>query len=228
VYKYGETREFDFKSYIVKEISILPFSNEHYVVLESDTNAFQGFLYQTGSVISLGKRNNMNTKLKYSAKLAGGNAYQDQLTYYVYKNEDYQYNCEKGVLTFKVCGAHCLACAGGENSAYVCTTCEPNYGFLDSNNLQCVDKREYPDYYRDPTTHQLLPCYDTCETCNEEGNEEHHHCTKCKSDYSYSMKATSNAESFNCYSDHDKRYYLIEGSKDLVISCDSDKFKYEE
>ena len=88
-------------------------------------------------------------------------------------NKNYEYKCYSNITIVM-------------NNKYICEMCGNNFymKYNDNNNLNiiCFDSKP-ENYYFD--TNQLVykPCYQSCKTCNIDGNPEEHNCIECKEDY---------------------------------------------
>ena len=111
------------------------------------------------------------------------------------------------------------------------------------NIFLCQEKPEY--YYLDINDNIFKPCYESCNTCNGEGNNENHNCIDCKSNYRFLNE--TNKEN-NCYEDCTYLYYfqsdvykctngnncpsnynkLIEEKNKCIDNCENDDtYQYE-
>ncbi len=83
----------------------------------------------------------------------------------------------------------CLSC---ENDYY------PKYNYDKDSFIKCFNS---PDgYYLDPLNKVYKQCYDSCLSCDKEGNELAHNCIQCKDEYIYETKINVSSAYRNCYS----------------------------
>jgi len=137
----------------------------------------------------------------------------------------YEYNgkcyakCSKGLLSdnnnpTKICKCEldkCLSCPQVALNKGLCKECNDNYypKENDESNLG-----EYFDCYKNPEGYYLdiniyKKCYNTCKTCDKEGNSDDHNCIICNSYYPYAIKHN---DIINCYSSCDYYYYYEENN----------------
>ena len=74
------------------------------------------------------------------------------------------------------------------------------------NLFLCQEKPE--KYYLDPINNIFKPCYESCKSCNEEGNIENHNCIDCKLNY---LKLNEVDKPNNCYIECIYLYYFDSG-----------------
>ena len=168
---------------------------------------------------------------------------------YLYPITPYFKNCNN-ILT-------CLSCSQElvESGAdYMCKKCDINndyYALFENDDskkyakcLQPTDSDIPNDYFLDRDAGRYRKCYPTCETCSENGNDEHNNCDRCKSGFSeyvadpktckceynfyYQINSVTNTKTFQCTIDFDcpSDYpYLIINSQNIrqcVSNCPSE------
>ena len=132
----------------------------------------------------------------------------------------YEYNgkcyakCSKGLLSdnnnpTKICKCEldkCSSCPQVALNKGLCKECNDNYypKENDESNLG-----EYFDCYKNPEGYYLdiniyKKCYNTCKTCDKEGNSDDHNCIICNSYYPYAIKHN---DIINCISSCEYYYY---------------------
>ena len=138
-------------------------------------------------------------------------------------SQQYQYeyngkcygNCPKGLLNNNInkeCKCEldkCLTCPPVALKHGLCTECNTNYYPIenDESNLG-----EYFGCYKNPEGYYLdnniyKKCYNTCKTCDKEGNETNHNCIICNPNFLYAIKQN---DIINCYSTCPFDYYYYE------------------
>ena len=134
-----------------------------------------------------------------------------------YNGKCYDY-CSKGLLSdnnnneINTCKCEldkCLLCPQVALNKGLCTKCNDDYYPIenDASNLG-----EYFDCYKNPEGYYLddnlyKKCYETCKTCDKEGNYTNHNCIICNSNTPYAIKKN---DIINCYSSCDSYYYYNE------------------
>ena len=109
--------------------------------------------------------------------------------------------------TMKECFQSCETCSAGYDPVshmQNCDTCITSY-FKIANTSNCSKAEDIPDGYYKHENGTALPCYNTCYSCSRGANSTHHNCDKCKTNYSWTVDATT-----NCISASEKKtnYYL--------------------
>ena len=110
----------------------------------------------------------------------------------------------------------CLICSEESRGSNLCISCNNEEGYYQKfeDNEKYIDCFKSIDgYYLDENYFKL--CYLTCELCNDYGNNDFHHCQKCKSNYSYEMIF----EGFkNCYDECPNYYYIdVQNNKTICL-----------
>ena len=150
----------------------------------------------------------------------------------------YEYNgkcykqCSNGVLSGKKCKCeldNCLTCPQVALSKGLCTECNTNYYPIenDTSNLG-----EYINCYKEPEGYYLdnnlyKKCYETCKTCNIQGNSENHNCLTCNENFRFGIKKNNN---MNCNSNCSYYYYHKENNYycTMNLSCPDEYPKLRE
>lgn len=107
--------------------------------------------------------------------------------------------------TNKICKCDlnkCFKCSQESFELNLCITCNDGYypKYQDSNNINsfidCYQSIE--GYYLDNNNNNpiLKPCYESCKTCQINGNNNIHNCVLCKSDYYFELNKNKYK---NCY-----------------------------
>ena len=84
------------------------------------------------------------------------------------------------------CEEKCLKCNEESKKLNLCISCneDKNYKRLNYDNLleqtyhECILKTspKLKRFYFNATTNEFRPCYETCATCEKEGNSKYHNC----------------------------------------------------
>ena len=114
----------------------------------------------------------------------------------------------------------CLLCPQVALNKGLCTKCNDDYypKENDSSNLG-----DYFNCYKEPEGYYLdkdiyRKCYETCKTCDKEGNYTNHNCIICNSNTRYAIKKN---DILNCYSNCTYYYYYDENNYycTMNLSC---------
>ena len=130
----------------------------------------------------------------------------------LYEYESKCYNiCPFGTLEHKsmlckTCNTvtkNCDGCSMLDSDNDLCITCKSGfYEIYDSSNINSYFKKCYQSpigYYLDEIEEIrpfYKPCFNSCLTCNNKGNETGHNCQECKPEYIFEIDYTSY---INCY-----------------------------
>ena len=120
-----------------------------------------------------------------------------------------------------------------------CISCKNDFGYYPLFNyseesfINCFRSPE--GYYLDIIENVYKPCYQSCKTCDKEGNEEFQNCIECKDEYKYNDIFESKDNYKNCYiskpekKECDKNNTKLIPEKNICInSCkEDDLFIYE-
>ena len=142
----------------------------------------------------------------------------DKINQFEYNGKCYE-QCQNGVLTennnpTNKCKCEldkCSLCPQVALNNDLCTQCNDNYypKENDSSNLgnyiNCYKEAE--GYYLDNNLYKK--CYETCKTCNKQGNSENHNCLTCNINFPFIMKKNDN---INCYKNCSYYYYPKENN----------------
>ena len=112
-----------------------------------------------------------------------------------------QWESEICSITIVVCYKSCLSCSEkGDSSNHHCNQCDNDNGYypMDGVASNCYDNSTKPtNYYFDNNSNSFKKCYDTCASCSQAGDNEHHNCDTC---------------------DINSGYHLIEGGNGKCVS----------
>ena len=91
-----------------------------------------------------------------------------------------------------VCDEKCLTCNQESLKYHLCLSCKEGYKRVNYTTLypqfyDCLDENSkiLEKFYYNNMTKEYRPCYKTCSTCEEDGNEEFHNCLKCKKNFRF-------------------------------------------
>ena len=148
----------------------------------------------------------------------------------------------------------CLTCNEESNELGLCLSCKT--GYIRVNYTTLPEKLKYYDclkpddpilkknFYYDEDIEEYKPCYKTCKTCSEEGDEKEHYCLTCESGYMFrpGSNPTNNCVVYSEYyyiSPYDQykplevfqcpeeAKYMIKETKSCIYNCQQDdKHKY--
>ncbi len=85
-------------------------------------------------------------------------------------------------------------------------------------SIECDDNSKPLGYYLDPDDQVYKKCYESCKTCEEEGDKADNKCTECKSDY---QTLNDYENDNNCYKKCEPNYYYFDSEK--KHHCTDDK-----
>ena len=192
-----------------KEIKLTLFLNNPEYVIEYDL--YFGFCYEKCNTC-----NDFRDQKCTSCKNGYYRKYDDLI--YCYSIEDKERNFNNYYLnetdnTFYKCNSHCLTCNnGGTDENTNCLLCKDNNYFVDGTN-QC-STNNINGYYRNDSLRKYMKCYESCKTCNKEGNVNNHNCQSCKDGFVY-MDGTNNCYDKNIIID----YYYFNQNK--FVQCNN-------
>ena len=138
---------------------------------------------------------------------------------YEYESKCYS-KCPEGTLEHKSmlckkCNTttnNCNGCSMLDTDDDLCISCKTgfyeiyNISNINSNAKKCYQSPE--GYYLDETLENgpfYKPCFNSCLSCDIEGDEEKHNCLQCKSDYSFEIEYSNHR---NCYQKCNYYYYM--------------------
>ena len=114
---------------------------------------------------------------------------------YEYNGKCYE-QCSNGVLNGNKCKCEldkCLSCPKVALDKGLCTECSTNYypKENDTSNLG-----EYINCYKEPEGYYLdnnfyKKCYESCKTCNTQGNHDNHKCLTCRENFPFIIKQSN-------------------------------------
>ena len=89
------------------------------------------------------------------------------------------------------CKENCLICNEESNKLNKCIYCNIDKGYypIFNGNIyeryhECIyNDSNLEKFYFDSENNYFKPCYETCKTCNREGNETDHNCLTCNTNY---------------------------------------------
>ena len=115
--------------------------------------------------------------------------------------------------TINKCNSNCSKCSKESMEYNLCEACniDEEYYSKINNTLNIYPfihcgKEGFEGYYLDNNDNIYKPCYSSCETCNEVGNETNHNCLSCKPGY-YTLN-DSFSHNNNCYENCSFYYYF--------------------
>ena len=85
------------------------------------------------------------------------------------------------------CNNKCKDCSLESNSKDLCISCNNSGGFYEIYN-DSLNEPNFVNCSKNPIGYFLngsgyYPCYNTCETCLNQGNESNNNCLTCKNNY---------------------------------------------
>ena len=105
---------------------------------------------------------------------------------------------------------NCLECSSINLNESLCTNCKDNYYPIENDTfnlgkyINCY--KEPIGYYLDKNISKYKKCYDTCESCEINGDNINHNCIKCNINFSFEINITNNYK--NCYENCSNYYYF--------------------
>ena len=139
--------------------------------------------------------------------IPGGSCVEDCISLGKYEYESTCYNkCPDGIalphtdMFCRKCDTKCPWCGMLDTDENLCIACNKGfYEIYNETNINSTYKICYDSldgYYLDKNDWFFKKCYNSCETCDIEGNNEIHNCIKCKDDFIYEMNISNY---INCY-----------------------------
>ena len=113
----------------------------------------------------------------------------------------------------------CKYCSKESKNYNLCVSCNNEEGYYpkidDQNNIHpyinCYNNQTISNgYYLNISTGYYEKCYETCNKCNELGDENNNKCTECISTHEFKSDFDND---FNCYQKCDKYYYFDSSKK---------------
>ena len=135
--------------------------------------------------------------------------------------ENTSYYFDENDKKFKKCHNDCLHCNGeGDSNDMKCLDCKPPKYYAEPNN--CIDN--ITNYYYSEENKKYMRCYETCESCYKNSNENAHNCKKCNDDYHFIYNEdgkciSSDEKPTNTYLDITTNTY--KKCNDSCYTCDS-------
>ena len=93
---------------------------------------------------------------------------------------------------------NCLSCSIESLQQKLCIECEEEYYPIFNPNIifkNCSKLQK--GYYFDSINYVYKKCYESCEICEQEGNNITHNCIKCKENYNFEIYKGNNKNCFN-------------------------------
>ena len=139
---------------------------------------------------------------------------------YKYKYKFYE-NCPDGTYDDNFdcidCDEKCSLCSKKSTERNLCLSCNnlSNYyeKYIESINIDTLFKECFKSpkgFYFDSVDLLYKPCYNSCNSCETNGNEENHNCSECKNEYKFELQLNNY---FNCYSKCLYYFYIDENNK---------------
>ena len=159
--------------------------------------------------------------------------------HYEYNGECYE-KCDKGYYTkdddddYKICycmtNTTCKDCSKSAIEKKLCSSCNNALGYYhkkeesSSEFKNCYDSSTIPaNYILNSTMSQYEPCYESCGTCSEVGDETEHKCTLCVNSTYDKLKKDSD----NCYKICSHYYYFDDNGKYVCLEQDECPTNYK-
>ena len=96
---------------------------------------------------------------------------------------------------------------------YTCNICGSNYhekfneSYDNNSFINCYESLEGYFLYEDENISYYKPCYHSCKTCNQKGNDMENNCIECNNDYKYILNL-NNSSDYNCYNNCLYNFYF--------------------
>ena len=156
---------------------------------------------------------------------------------YEYNGKCYK-NCSNGFLTdesgniINKCKCElgkCLSCSSVALLKDLCNKCNTNF-FPMENDPSSIGEyfncyKEINGYYLDERKKLFRKCYETCQTCEREGDQNNHNCLTCNSDYP-KEKNVNNYK--NCYNEIHQGGENDDNEKTITIETNQTKEKEQD
>ena len=128
------------------------------------------------------------------------------------------YYFNTGVLKFYKCDQSCDSCV--DNAPSQCTKCAAGYHWENVNRNSCVSSAPAHTYL-DADTDTYLPCYSSCDTCNEQGTINKHNCLSCLNDGVTYLYFPIEGYPTNCVNETTKpTNYYLHNTNSIYKKCD--------
>ena len=114
----------------------------------------------------------------------------------------------------------CSQCTKESLAQNLCTKCNNEKGYYaiydeqinNSGNIHCYNNIE--GYYLNIDEKFYKPCYNSCKSCEKNGDDINHNCITCNSNYDFSINKNSY---YNCYHKCDNYYYFNNEGKYICL-----------
>ena len=124
----------------------------------------------------------------------------------------------------------CKDCSKSAIEKKLCSSCNNALGYYhkkeesSSEFKNCYDSSTIPaNFLLNSTTSQYEPCYESCGTCSEVGDETEHKCTLCVNSTYDKLKKDSD----NCYKICSHYYYFDDNGKYVCLEQDECPTNYK-
>ena len=109
----------------------------------------------------------------------------------------------------------CFKCSQESLSKDLCISCNEEYypkyeEIVNNENYPFIDCYQSPEGYYLDEEKFYKPCYNSCKSCNISGNDTHHNCFECNSNYNFIFDLKTYK---NCYKNCKFYYYFNKISK---------------
>ena len=156
--------------------------------------------------------------LKYKASYCSDICFKKNRKIDIYNNTCTD-SCIKNGIKYEmnnICYTKCPKGSLVNNNICLDINCENN----NYTSVECLSKIPL-NYYYDPIDELFLKCFDSCKTCNGEGNESYHNCKECKTNFAFLNGTKGTINETNCYVIC-KYYYYLDDSNNFKCT-DNDK-----
>ena len=115
----------------------------------------------------------------------------------------------------------CSQCTKESLAQNLCIKCNNEKGYYaiyneqinNSGNIHCYNNN-IEGYYLDTDEKFYKPCYNSCKSCEKNGDDINHNCITCNSNYDFSINKNSY---YNCYHKCDNYYYFNNEGKYICL-----------
>ena len=146
---------------------------------------------------------------------------------YQYKNIYYK-NCPSGGIYIDNyncidCDEKCSSCSKESTDKNLCLSCNNIKNYYkkydnsqngDSPFMECLKSPK--GFYFDAINSVYKPCYQSCASCNIDGNEQNHNCNECSDQYNFELNLN---DYLNCYFKCPNYYYEEKNNNNIKYKC---------
>ena len=206
-----EINSLDYFSNIIFSDTInKPYYQDNYLFIYLEYNFKGRFKIKNGEEVT--NYYYSNTNFVYTFDNNVDETFTSQIRFYSWDNIKNIPTSTIGFWTFHFCEENCQECNIISN-LISCSYCKNGYAFVNNNKQKCVDESTLVQKYYKMDSQNYYSCYESCLTCNTNGDVNNHNCTSCPKHY-----ITISESNFNCFDECPTEYPFKNGNE-CLNSC---------